>query len=125
MCKESEGSKSNPEDRFVRMVSNSPEPIAVLAYDWSLRDLERFCTHPKQYTIYCVDPTFNLDSLHVTVTTYRHLLIEHLKGNEKGKHPIMLGPMFIHQQKTFSPYNFFAQLVGLRRSLQDIVYIAL
>ena len=33
----------------------------------------------------------------------------------------MFGPMFIHQRKTFTTYNFFfSQLVGLKAKLQDI-----
>lgn len=40
MCKESEGANSDPSSRFVRMVCNTPEPMTVLAFDWSLADLE-------------------------------------------------------------------------------------
>ena len=71
MCKESEGTNCDPNLRFVRIVSNTPEPMAVLAFDWTLQDLERFCVDPCNHTVFCVDPTFNLGSFHVTVTTYR------------------------------------------------------
>ena len=40
MCKESEGGKT--ENAFVRIVSGAPEPMAVLSFNWSLNDLERF-----------------------------------------------------------------------------------
>jgi len=48
MCKESEGGKA--EDAFVRSVSGAPEPMTVLSFDWSLNDLERFCTS-RQCTV--------------------------------------------------------------------------
>ena len=46
MCKESESSKTDSHTRFVRIVTNSPQPMAVLVYDWTLRDMERFCAEP-------------------------------------------------------------------------------
>ena len=72
MCKVSKGANSDPSVRFVRIVCNTPEPMAVLAFDWTLADLERFCTNPQQHVILGVDPTSNLGSFHVTVTTYQH-----------------------------------------------------
>lgn len=120
MCKESEGANSDPSSRFVRMVCNTPEPMTVLAFDWSLADLERFCTNPQHKVILSVDPTFNLGSFHVTVTTYRHPMLEY-KHQRRGSHPVMFGPMFIHQRKLFATYNFFfSHLVGLRPNLRDV-----
>ena len=111
MCKESEGGKS--EDSFVQMVSGASEPMTVLAYNWSLDDIDRFCTK-DQCTVPSVDPTFNLGDFDVTVTTYRHLLLK----NSCGKHPVMMGPIFVHQWKKFETYYFFASsLVGLKFSL--------
>ena len=92
MCKESEGGK--PQDSYVRMVSGAPEPMTVLAYNWSLNDIERFCTKGR-CTVLSIDPTFNLGHFDVTVTTYRHLLLI----NSRGKHPVMMGPIFIHLRK--------------------------
>ena len=120
MCKESEGANSNPSTRFVRIVCNTPEPMAVLTFDWTLEDLQRFCTRPHQHVILSVDPTFNLGSFHVTVTTYRHPMLEY-RHHRRRQHPVMFGPMFVHQRKTFATYNFFfSQLVGLKPNLRDI-----
>ena len=117
MCKESEGSKTNSQTRFVRIVTNSPQPMAVLVYDWTLRDMERFCTRPHNFTILSVDPTFNLGSFHVTVTTYRHPMLQ----SRQGTRLVMLGALFVHQCKTFSTYNFFfSQLVGLCPALKNL-----
>ena len=120
MCKESEGANTDPSTRFVRIVCNTPEPMAVLTFDWTLADLERFCTNPQQHVILSVDPTFNLGSFHVTVTTYQHPMLEY-RHHRRGHHPVMFGPMFIHQRKSFCTYNFFClQLVGLKPNLRDI-----
>ena len=114
MCKESEGDKSV--DSFVRVVNGAPEPLAVLTFDWSLADLERFCTYDPP-SILTVDPTFNLGDFFVTVTTYKHPMLI----NSSGKHPSMIGPLFIHQQKKFESYYFFASsLVSLNPKLRYI-----
>ena len=82
MCKESEGSRAS--NCFVRIVSGAPEPMAVLAIEWTLKDLERFCTC-DHFTILSFDPTFNLGDFNVTVATYRHPMLL----NRSGKHPVM------------------------------------
>lgn len=116
MCKESEGGK--PQDAFVRMVTGAPEPMTVLTFNWSLHDIERFCTKEQRCTVLSVDPTFNLGDFYVTVTTYRHVLLK----NSSGNHPVMMRPIFVHQQKKFETYHFFASsLVALKPSLQRIV----
>ena len=112
MCKESQGGK--PQDLFVRMVSGAPEPMTVLTYNWSLDDIERFCTK-SQCTV--LSPTFNFGDFDGTVTTYRHLLL----SNARGNHPVTMGPIFIHQQKKFESYYFFASsLVRLKSALCDL-----
>ena len=93
MCKESEGGK--PQDAFVRMVAGTPEPMTVFTFNWSLGDVERFCTKEQKCTVLSIDPTFNLGDFFVTVTTYRHLLLR----NSSGNHPVTMGPIFVHQQK--------------------------
>ena len=115
MCKESEGGKT--EDAFVRIVSGAPEPMTVLSFNWSLNDLESFCTN-QQCTVLSVDPTFNLGDFYVTVTTYCHLLLE----NSCGNHPVIMCPIFVHKQKKFETYSSFASsLVGLKPSLRGLV----
>ena len=42
MCKESQGTKNC--DPFVRIVTCAPEQMTVLASNWTLNDLNHFCT---------------------------------------------------------------------------------
>lgn len=62
MCKESEGSKT--EDHFVRIVTGAPEPMLIVSFDWSLKDIERVCTG-NEHTVLSIDPTFNLGEFSV------------------------------------------------------------
>lgn len=86
MCKESQGKNT---DQFVRIVSCAPESMTVLASDWTLNDLDRFCT-TEQCSVLCVDPTFSLGEFNITVTTYRHPMLL----NDNGKHPVLMGPIY-------------------------------
>ena len=117
MCKEAEGKKCK--DAFVRMVNAAPFPMMLLAFDYTLDDLVRFCTAPT-FSVFGVDPTFNVGNFDVTVTTYHHLLLEN-QQNPSGKSPTMIGLMFIHVRKDFSTYHFFASsLVGQRQQLSSL-----
>ena len=117
MCKEGESSKS--ENAFVRVVNAAPYPMMVLAFDWMLDDIVRFCTVPGNFSVLSVDPTFSLGSFDVTVTTYSHLMLN--PKDKKFKHPTMIGPLFIHVRKDFSAYHFFASsLVSLRHELHQL-----
>ena len=41
--------------------------------------------------------------------------------NSSGEHPVMMGPLLVHQCKQFSTYHFFgSSLVGLRPCLSNI-----
>ena len=103
---------------FVRETKSSPEPAFILARDWQLDDLVRFCTISTDFSILTVDPTFNLGAFDVTPTTYRHLLLETVRS---GSSPVFIGPTMVHYRKTFSTYVFFAaSLIGLRPELEGI-----
>ena len=92
--------------------------MMLLAFDWTL-DIVRFCTPVLQFSIKGIDPTFNLGTFDVTVTTYCHLL--HTVQQNTIKHPLCIGPLFVHVKKDFSAYHFFASsLVGRRPAFTDL-----
>jgi hypothetical protein len=110
-----EQSRSEP---FIRCVQAAPEPACVLASEYQLNDIVRFCTNQEQFSVLGVDPTFNLGDFAVTVTTYRHLM---LASRRTGQPAIMIGPMYAHQKKKSATYHAFASaLLGLKPSLQDL-----
>ena len=115
MCKAEEGKGKEP---FVRLVNAAPYPMMLLAYDYTLDDLHRFCTNESKFSILGVDPTFSLGEFDVTVTTYQHLM---LFSRTTSKHPVMIGPIFVHVKKDFTAYHFFtSSLVGQRPSLRNL-----
>lgn len=101
--------------QFVREIKALREPAIVVATNQQMTDLVRFCTFEDKFGIMVIDPTFSLGQFDVTVTTYRHLLLE---CKRSGNHPVFIGPSMIHFKKTFSTYLFFAStLVGLEPDL--------
>ena len=111
VCKETSG-----DEAFIRSVQAAPEPMCVLTTNQQLNDVQRFCTGSPS-SILSVDPTFNLGPFYVTPTTYQNLLVE----TERGQHPIVLGPILIHQTKTFQPFHYFAStLISLNTALTKL-----
>jgi hypothetical protein len=105
------------ENRFVQEVTCAPEPMAVLATEQQLTDIERFCCSPGEFCILGIDPTFDLGDFSATPIVYQNLLVV----NTKGQSPWVLGPILVHYKKEFRNYNFFlSTLVGLRRSLANV-----
>ena len=102
MCKEGESSESL--DSFVKIVTGAPFPMMMLAFDWMLEDLVRFCTSYTSFSILGIDPTFSLGAFDVTVTTYRHLLL--IAKDDIHKHPVLIGPLFVHVKKIFKHITF-------------------
>lgn len=45
---------------FIRNVQGAPEAMCVLASDSQLRDVARFCCDSQLFSVFGVDPTFNL-----------------------------------------------------------------
>ena len=110
----------DPASQFIQGIRTTPDPAIILAFDFQLDDLVRFCTSQSrgEFCVLTVDPTFLLGDFDVTLITYRHMLLETKRGKS---HPIFLGPMLIHYRKTFGTYLFFAStLVGLSQQLQGI-----
>jgi hypothetical protein len=106
-------------ETFVRIVTATPEPMCIMATDNQLRDLERFSTNPNSFCVVSIDPTFSLGDFSVTCLAYRHLLVIDRRTEQS---PIMLGPILVHQRKTFQTYNFFcSSLIGLLPSLDKML----
>ena len=92
-------------------VTCAPEPMAILAMDQQLIDLERFCCNPSSFSIMGVDPTFNFREFSVTPTVYQHLL---LRYRHTSKSPWMFGPILVHYKEEFQSYNFSFQASSVR-----------
>ena len=106
-------------ENFVRVVTACPEPMCLLANDQQLGDLARFGTDPSLFSVLSIDPTFSLGDFSVTCITYHHLLVT---DPRTGQSPIMLGPLFVHQSKSYATYHFFASsLIGIAIKLVGVL----
>ena len=81
--------------------------MAVLCNAQQVSDMERFCCNPFDFCILGIDPTFNLGDFSVTVTVYKHLLLQ----NSSGQSPLLLGPILVHYRKEFRNYKYFLSCV--------------
>ena len=61
-----------------------------------MKDIDKFCTYARHFSVFQVDPTFDLRRFSITATQYKHLL---LVNRQSGKHPVMVGPLLVHQKK--------------------------
>ena len=89
--KEINGSPS----QFIQSIRLVPDPVIVLFNQVQLNDLEQFCTSQDKASVLGIDVTFNLGRFYVTMCSYQNFKIV----NERGKHPIMIGPTVIHSSK--------------------------
>ena len=93
-------SQEQTKDVFVREVRCAPEFTVFLASNRQLKEIEKYCTNAKNFSILGIDTTFNIGAFYVTVTTYRNPMLVSKNGNE----PVMIGPILIHQKKNFESY---------------------
>ena len=91
----------SPEQAYIREVGAAPETFVFLANNWQLNDIMRFCTDKDNCSILGVDVTFNIGPFYVTITVYRHTL---LRSTQYGVEPAMIGPILLHQGKSYESY---------------------
>ena len=95
---------------FVRSVQAAPQPLCVLATNTQLKQLQLCCTDPHNFSVLCIDPTFNLGSFFVTPMVFLHQVFI---TKRTKKHPLFLGPMLIHQRMNTEAYSYFAYQIQI------------
>ena len=102
-------------NRFVQHVTCAPEPMAILCTNQQLLDVERFCCDPYSFSIFGVDPTFNLGDFSVTPTVFL------LEDPRLHRSPVIMGPVLVHYRKQFcTHHHFFSTLIGLQPKICSI-----
>lgn len=84
----------------MRDVYASPEFSVFMASKQQLTDIERFCTNAEHLSVLRVDATLNVRKNSLTLTAYRHLMLE----KSKKTNPVFIGPALIHQRRLFDSY---------------------
>ena len=73
--------------RFLQFVQGASQPLAFLADERQLKEVERFCTNPSDPANLSVDTTYNCEAFYVTPTTYRHKqVMSKSTGQHSGQH---------------------------------------
>jgi len=88
-------------------VTKGHTPSIVLYRPEQITDMQRFCvgSAPQSIrSILAVDRTFNLASLFVTVTVFKHRAVLRRCTND---FPVFLGPMLLHGDGNYTTYRQF------------------
>ena len=108
----------DPCTAFVRRMHSSPELQVILCTNRQLKELEQICTNPELFSPLSLDVTFNMGDVYVAVTTYRNLLLK----TKNNCHPVMIGPIMLHQQRLYESYYALASsVVQLSPKLKNIL----
>jgi len=92
--------------------------MCILASEQQLKDLMNvFAQMTEPVCFVLTQPTFNLGPFYVTPTTYQNLLVR----NKSRNHPILLGPVLVHQTKMLCPFHYLAStLVRLNPNFENL-----
>ena len=105
--------------KFVQETKVSPEPAFVVAQEWQLDDLLRFCTPAEEFSILTIDPTFNLVEFYVTPTNYLQVWL--LAKCSYWEVASFYRPYYDLLLQNIPHLHFLAStLVGLRPGLQGL-----
>ena len=72
---------------FIRDFRVHPKFSTGLALERQLEETVTFCTNPKEFSIFCIDPTFNTFSENISLTVTRHRNLK-LAQKETGQSPV-------------------------------------
>jgi len=84
----------------------------ALATKQQLYDLECFCTDSANFSAFSIDSTFDVGNFFVTNTCFENKRVDYANGRYRGRHPMMMGPTFIHTKQETNDYvHFFSNAV--------------
>ena len=88
---------------------------AFLSTEEQLEDIVKFCC--LDGNVLAIDTTFNLCSNWLTDTCYHNKRLV----NSEGKHPVFLGPCFLHFEKSTLFFNrFFKEMCSFNSGIKDL-----
>ena len=121
MLKCVEDKTGNKGSRFLQFVQGAPQPLAFLADERQLKEVEGFCTNPSDPGILSVNTTYNCGDFYVTPTTYRH---KQVISKRTGKHPVMIGPTLIHKHRDEEAFAYLASsMIRVNANLASLLAI--
>ena len=88
---------------FIRSVNFEMGLCRILASNYQLQNIVRFCTNPRASSVFGIDPTFSLGKFYVTLTTFTCTQVVNKSTNLS---PTFFGPV----SKITSHISTFFQL---------------
>jgi len=90
---------------FVQCVTVNKErmPCVILYKSEQLNLIRNFCFN-SEGSVLCVDKTYNLGSVFVTCTVFKHKAVLRRSTDDE---PIFIGPMFLHAHSDFYSFSIF------------------
>ena len=73
--------------------------------------MDHFCTSSERASVLGLGVTFNLGKFYVTLCTYQNYDVV----NDRGKNPIMTGPVLLHSSKDQSNYFILFQEITTKK----------
>ena len=103
--------------QFIQLIvrRGNKVPCIILYTKEQLYDIKRFCCGDPtvETTVLGTDKTYNLCDLHVTVTAFKNLSVQHQSTKQN---PIYFGPFYLHGNSDFESYfTFYNHLAGQLR----------
>ena len=100
--------ESGSPDQYIQSIRLVPDPTIVLFNETQLSEMEQFCASSDKASVFGID---DLGRFYVTLCTYQNFKVV----NERGKHPIMVGPALIHSSKDQSNFDILFQEITNRK----------
>ena len=99
---------------FVReFAADSSSLQYIVVSQKQLLDLDTFCTHPIRFSVFSID--------YVQYRCFENLRMVHASGKYKCKHPVEMGPTFVHTHHDTNSYvRFFSALQRMNPSLKHV-----
>jgi len=110
------------EDSFVHDLTIDSNSIQyVLISEKQLNDMNNCCTHPFTFSVLSLDSTYDVGNYFVTNTCFENLKVVHADGKYRGRHPLEMGPTFVHTNKdTHAFVGFFSSILRMKPDLKTI-----
>ena len=103
---------------FIREVNLAPEVSVFVSSEQQLIDIELFCTKTSHFCVLDFDPTHNITSYYITISTYRHLMFR----TKEGMDPVLMGPSLSHTGRTYNSYYKLPEsMIKANKNLKNIL----
>lgn len=82
------------------------------------------CSHPFTFSVLSLDSTYDVGNYCVTNTCFENLKVVHADVKYHGRHPLEMGPTFVHRNKDTNAFvGFLSSILRMKPDLKTIQVI--